>query len=137
MESEGNFPNSKNDDCAGAKAPGKESGNKNNRGEHHHVVPVENSAGGAAAVFHEPDAERAPEENADKVANIECNGENKKEVSADDSGEIKNSENRSERKPCKTDFNGVAVAFFDICKKVFEIFDVFDFSRDKIFYMEF
>ena len=137
MKGKRNFPNCKNKNRKCAKAPGKETGNKNNGREHHHVVPVENSAGGAAAVFHKPDSERTPEKNADKVANIKSNRENKKHVSADDSGEIKNSKNRSERKPCKTDFNGVAVAFFNICKKIFKIFDVFDFSGDKIFYMEF
>ena len=136
MERKGNFPNRKNNDCTCAKAPGEETGNENDRGEHHHVVPVENSAGGAAAVFHEPYTERTPEKNADKVADIESNGENKKEALSDDSGEIKNSKNCGKGKPCKTDFNGVAVAFFNVCKKVFEIFDIFDLSRNKIFYME-
>ena len=137
MERKGNFPNSKNNNCACAKAPGEETGNKYDRGEHHHVVPVEDSAGGAATVFHEPNTERAPEQNADKVANIKCNGENKKHISADDSGEIKCCNSGGEGKPCKTDFKGIAVAFFNICKKVFKIFDVFNFSRNKILDVEF
>ena len=137
MKRERNFPNHKNDYRAGAKAPGEKSGNENNGGKHHHVVPVENSAGGAAAVFHKPDAERAPEKNADKVANIKSDGKNKKHVSADYSGKIKRSNNGDKRKPDKTDFKGVTVAFFNISKKIFEVSDVFDFSGNKILKAEF
>ena len=137
MERKGNFPYCKDDNSTGAEAPGEETGNENNGGEHHHVVPVENSAGGAAAVFHEPDAERTPEKNADKVADIESDGKNKKHVSSDYSGEIKNSDHCDKRKPYKTDFDGIHIAFFDICEKVFKIADVFDLSRNKILYTEF
>ena len=137
MKGKRNFPNCKNKNRKCAKAPGKETGNKNNGREHHHVVPVENSAGGAAAVFHEPYPERAPEKNADKVADIKSNGQEQKNSASDDSGEINRADCGGEQKPDYADFDGIAVAFFDICKKVFEISDVFDLSRNKIFYAEF
>ena len=137
MKRKGNFPYYKNDYCAGAKAPGEKSGNENDRRKHHHMVPVENSAGRAAAVFHEPDTERTPEKHADKIADIESDGKNKKHISSDYSGEIKNSDHRDKRKPDKTDSDGIHIAFFDICKKIFKIADVLDFSRNKIFKTEF
>ena len=101
------------------------------------MVPVENSAGRAAAVFHKPYPERTPEKNADKVADIESDGKNKKHISSDYSGEIKNSDHRDKREPDKTDSDGIHIAFFDICKKIFKIADVLDFSRNKIFKAEF
>ena len=101
------------------------------------MVPVENSAGGTAAVFHEPDTERAPEKNADKVADVEGNGKNKKHVSSDCSGEIKHADYGNKREPHKADFDSVAVAFFDIGKKIFKVSDVFDFSRNEILKAEF
>ena len=137
MKRKRNFPDYKNDNCAGTKAPCEKSGNKNKGREHHHMVPVKNPAGCAAAVFHEPDTERTPEQNADKVANIKSNRENKKHISADYSGVIKCGNHSGQSKPGKTDFEGVTVAFFNICKKVFKILDVFNFSRNKILDMEF
>ena len=101
------------------------------------MIPVKNSAGRAAAVFHEPDTERTPEKNADKIADIESDGKNKKHISSDYSGEIKNSDHRDKRKPDKTDSDGIHIAFFDISKKIFKIADVLDFSRNKIFKTEF
>ena len=137
MERERNFPDYKNDYRAGAKAPGEKSGNKNDGGKHHHVVPVENPAGGAAAVFHKPDPERTPEKNADKVADIESNGKNKKHVFSDYSGEIKRADYGNKREPHKADFDSVAVAFFDIGKKIFKVSDVFYLSRNEIFKAKF
>ena len=101
------------------------------------MVPVENSAGRAAAVFHEPDTERTPEKNADKVANVKSHRKKKQNVSSDNTGKIKNADKRNKRKPNKTDFDSIAVAFFDICKKVFKIADVFNFRRDEILKAEF
>ena len=137
MKRKGNFPNYKNDDSPGAKAPGEKSGNENDGGKHHHMVPVENSAGGAAAVFHKPDPESAPEKNADKVADVKSDGKNTKHVSSDNSAEIKRADCGDKREPDKADFNSVAVAFFDIGKKVFKVSDVFDFSRNEILKAEF
>ena len=137
MKREGNFPDYKNDDSTGAKAPGEKSGNENDGGKHHHVVPVENPAGGAAAVFHKPDPERTPEKNADKVADIESDGKNKKHVLADNSAEIKRADYGDKREPDKADFDCVAVAFFNIGKKIFKVSDVFDFSRNEILKAEF
>ena len=137
MKCKGNFPDYKNDYCADAKAPGKKSGNKNNGRKHHHMVPVEDSAGCAATVFHKPDPEGTPEKNADKVADVKSDGKNKKHVSADYSAKIKCADYGDKRKPDKADFNGVAVAFFDVFKKVFKVFDVFYLSRNKILKAEF
>lgn len=137
MESKGNFPDRENDKSAGAKAPGEKSQNENDWGKHHHVVPVENSAGCAAAVFHEPDPEWTPEKNADQIADIKGDGKNKKHISSDNSAEIENTDCGGEQKPDYSDFYGVAVAFFDICKEVFKISDILDFPRDKILKAEF
>ena len=137
MKRKGKFPNGKNNKSSGAKAPGEKSGNKNKRREHHQVVPVKNAAGCAAAVFHKPNPEGTPEKHADKIAYIKSNGEEKKHVLSDDSGKIENSYNGAERKPCKTDFNSIAVAFFYVFHKVLNVADVFDFRRDKIFDAEF
>ena len=101
------------------------------------MVPVKNSAGCAAAVFHKPDTERTPEKNTDKVAYIKRNRKKKKHVSSDDPGKIKDSDNSNKQKPDSADFKGVAVAFFYVCKKIFKIADVFDLSRNKILKTEF
>ena len=101
------------------------------------MVPVENSAGGTAAVFRKPDPERTPEKNADKVADIESDGKNKKHVSSDNSGEIKRADYGNKREPHKADFDSVAVAFFDIGKKIFKVSDVFYLSRNEILKAEF
>ena len=137
MKRKRNFPDYKNDNCAGTKAPCEKSGNKNKGREHHHMVPVKNPAGCAAAVFHKPYSERAPEKNADKVTDIKSNGEKKKHVSSDDSGKIENTNNGTKSKPCKTDFYGIAVAFFYVFHKVLNVTDVFYFGRDKILDAEF
>ena len=132
MKSKGNFPKGKNDNCSCAKAPGKESRNKNKGREHHHVVPVKNAAGGAAAVLHKPNTEGAPEKNTDKVTNIKSNGENKQKVASDYSGKIKCANHGNKCKPCKTDFDGIQIAFFDVIHKVLKLFDMFYFAGTKI-----
>ena len=137
MERKGNFPDCKDDQSACAKAPCEETGNKNDRRKHHHMVPVENTACGAAAVFHKPNSERAPEKNADKVADIKSYRKEKKNSASDDSGKIDHSDCGSEQKPDKAYFQGITVAFFDICQKIFEIADIFYLMGDKILDAEF
>ena len=137
MEGKGNFPYCKNNKSACAKAPGEKTGNENDGGKHHHVVPVKNSAGRAAAVFHKPHPEGTPEKNADQIADIKGDGKNKKHISSDNSAEIENADCGGEQKPDDSDFYGVAVAFFDIGKEVFKVADIFYFPRDKIFDAEF
>jgi len=137
MERKGNFPYRKNDYGNSAKAPGEKSRNKEKRRKHHDMVPVENSAGCAAAVFHEPDPERAPEKNADEVADIENDRKEQKHVSADYSGEIKRRNCSGKQKPDYSDFNGIPVAFFDVIQKVLKIADVFHLVGDEIIYAEF
>ena len=132
-----NFPYNKNDDSAGAKAPGEKSRNKNQGRKHHHMVPVENAAGGAAAVFHEPHPERAPEKHANKVANVKSHREKKKNVAVDYSGKIKCANRSTKNTPRKSYFYGVAVAFFYVFHKVLYVADVFDFGGNKIFKAEF
>ena len=137
MKRKRNFPYNKNDDSTGAKAPGEKSRNKNNGRKHHHVVPVKNAAGRAAAVFHKPNPERAPEKNADKVADIKNNGKQKQNFAVDEPGKINDSDSNGEQKPYNSDFNGVAVAFFYVCEKIFEVADIFYLSRNKILDAEF
>ena len=99
MESKGNFPGRKNNYRNAAKAPGEKSRNKKQGRKHHNMVPVENPAGCAAAVFHKPNPEGTPEKNADKVADVERNGKKQKHIFSDNAGEIKNCYHGGKRKP--------------------------------------
>ena len=61
---------------------GIKSSHKNQRGEHHQVIPVENAAGGAAFVLHDQ-PEGTPDQNADQVTDIEADGDHKEPQFAD------------------------------------------------------
>ena len=64
----GNFPNQKHSECKGKKhvvQNGSRLENEENKwGEHHLVIPIINTAGVAAFVFHHPRLERTEEHNA-------------------------------------------------------------------------
>ena len=73
------------------------------------MVPVENAAGGAAAVFHKPYPEGAPEKHADKVADIKSNAYEQEHSSADNAGEIEGADDAVEDYPDQTHKNGVFI----------------------------
>ena len=60
MELEGELPNKENYKGYSAKAPCIHAGDEEKGSEHHDMVPVEDAASGAAAVFHKPNAEGTP-----------------------------------------------------------------------------
>ena len=90
-------------------APAVHAGEEQKRREHHQVIPVEDAAGGAAAVFHKPHPEGAPEQNADKIADIKCNRDKQEHSSSDNACEIERAYGAVEDKPHKSDENSVSV----------------------------
>ena len=81
---------------------GVKSADKSERGEHHEMVPVENAAGGAAAGLHQK-PERAPDEHADEVADVEGHGAEEERDFTDAAGEVQSSEHTDERTPQQHD----------------------------------
>ena len=77
MQKGSDLPQYEHDHRHHHKAAGKKAGNEDQRAEHHQVIPVENAAGGAAAVFHKELAERTPEKHTDQVTDIKQNGDPK------------------------------------------------------------
>ena len=65
---EGDFPPEEQDDGGGKKTPRIELSDKEERREHHGVIPVIDSASAAALVFQKPGLERAEKQNADHIA---------------------------------------------------------------------
>ena len=68
MQVKGDLPADKQRHRQRQQAPGITSSHKKQRSEHHGIVPVINSAGTAAFVFHEPCLKRTEEEYADNIA---------------------------------------------------------------------
>lgn len=58
----------------GDQGAGIKSTHEDQGGEHHQVIPVEDPAGGAAAVFQDQ-AEGTPDQDADQIAHIEEHGD--------------------------------------------------------------
>ena len=65
-----NFPNDVNNGCKPGQTPGIDARHEQKRREHHKVIPVEDAAGGTAAVFHHPHAKRAPEQDTDQITHV-------------------------------------------------------------------
>ena len=63
------FPNQPDQDRHRQKGDGEKSLHKEHGGEHHQMVPVKNTAGGAALVFHDQ-PERTPNQHTDQIAHI-------------------------------------------------------------------
>ena len=78
VEVKAKLPDQQYNERANKKGKSKEAGNKHKGRKHHEVIPVENTAGGAAAVFHKDDAEGAPEQYADQVTKIKHGRDQKK-----------------------------------------------------------
>ena len=72
VEENAHFPNKPNDKREEKETPCIDAGDKEERCEHHQMVPVKDSAGGAATGLHKK-SEGAPDQNANQVADIENN----------------------------------------------------------------
>ena len=83
------FPNEKYNDRKRHKAFCKKTVHENQRTEHHQMIPVENTAGGAATVFHNKVPEGAPEQHANQIAYIEERGNPKHCKIAEDALRVK------------------------------------------------
>ena len=88
--------------------------------EHHQVIPVEDPAGGAAAVFHHQ-TEGAPDQHADQVAYIEKYGDQKKSGLSKNPGEIKNADGSNQGPPDDENFISGLCCVDDIAVKGFVI----------------
>lgn len=77
----------------GIEAPGKNQGRK-----HHQVVPVEDAAGGAAAVFHDK-PEGAPDQHTDQITDIEHHRDHKKAGPVQPAGKIQAADGGDKQAP--------------------------------------
>ena len=68
VQSVGDLPPQQQRHGASEQAVGIPVWDKNKRREHHRKIPVIDTAGGAAAIFHKPGLERAEEQNTDDIA---------------------------------------------------------------------
>jgi len=82
------------------KGDGIEAAHKDQRREHHQVIPVEDPAGGAAAGTHQQ-PEGTPDQHTDQVAHIEAHTDQKKNVFVDQLCEIQNADDCDQRGPKK------------------------------------
>ncbi len=86
------------------------------------MVPVEDSAGRAAAVFHKPHTEGTPKQNADNIADVKCRCDNKHEPIIDKTGEkMEHTDADDECCPHKANFYSVAVALYDVLYKTLTV----------------
>ena len=77
------LPNDVNDDRQARQRPGVYPGDEQKRREHHKMIPVEDTAGGAAAILHKPNAKRTPEQHADQITHVKrCNEQHGKPIRA-------------------------------------------------------
>ena len=88
----GQLPSDKESDCTAEEAISIPARNENKRREHHCEIPVIDSAGRAASVFHEPRLERAEEEYANDVADGVADRDEDKYSLVDDSGQVQRSD---------------------------------------------
>ena len=77
---------------------GVKTAHENNGREHHQMVPVEDPAGGAAAVAHDQ-TEGAPDQHSDQIADIKAYADEEKSGFVDDSVEIENSDYSNQGAP--------------------------------------
>ena len=87
-EPQGKLPAKQDDEGHGQKAPGVGVGDEEQGGEHHGEVPVVDTAGGTAAVLHEPHLEGAEEQDADHVADTVKEADQQENAHVDDMGEV-------------------------------------------------
>ena len=103
MTEGGDFPYCKHDDRKDHQAAGKETSNEKKGTEHHQMIPVENTAGGAAAVLHDKVPERTPKQNTDQVANIEKSCYPKQTKITENAFCMQQTERRGQRTPQNED----------------------------------
>ena len=72
------FPHKENDYGANHQTAGKEALYKQQRAEHHQVIPVKDATSRAAAVFHNKMPEGTPEQHADQITNVKNRTDNQK-----------------------------------------------------------
>jgi len=77
------------------------------RREHHQMIPVEDAAGGTAAVAHHQ-AERAPDQHADQIADVEEDGDDEEHAVVDNSGMVYHADSCGEQ--CPDDHDAVRSA---------------------------
>ena len=124
MQTDAGFPKDKQEQGNAEQTPCVEVGQKDQRGKHHGVIPVVNTAGAAAFIFHEPCLEWAEEENADHITDRIEQTDEKQNARIEDIGIIKCADDRVQQKPHSGDGKG---AFGRIQ------FDCFVFGRNEIF----
>ena len=110
---------------------GVKSTDKSERGEHHEMVPVKNAAGGAAAGLHQK-PERAPDEYADEVADVEGHGAEEERDFTDTACEVQNSEHTDERTPQKHDLISALGGICGVAPQCFGV-DLFPDGAEAVF----
>ena len=88
----GYFPSKQENESASEKTVCINVGNKHQGREHHGEIPIVNSAGGTATVFHKPGLKRAEEQNADYIAYRKSKCNENKYATVNDPKEIKRSD---------------------------------------------
>lgn len=84
--------------CHDDQRDGVEAAHEDKRREHHEMVPVEDAAGGAAAVLHD-EPEGAPDEHADEVADVEQHRDHEERRPVYDAEAVQQPYRRDEQAP--------------------------------------
>ena len=107
------FPDHKHQQGQKKEAQGEKARREDEGTEHHQVVPIEDAAGSAAAVFQKEDPERAEEEHTDQVAYIKAYTEQKKLCLSQHPRTVEQTDRQSEEQPQQKDRSGGLVALAD------------------------
>ena len=105
IENNAQLPNNKDHHRQGKQAQRVKAAHEDNGREHHQMIPVENAAGGAAAVAHD-EPEGAPYKHADKVAHIKGNGNQQQLGLTQHVKEVQQPQHGDERHPDDHDLIG-------------------------------
>ena len=99
MQTEGDLPHEQKQQGKPQKTPCVNARQKDERGEHHGVIPIVDAAGAAAFVLHKPSLKRAEEEDTDHVADRIKETDQKQDAAVDQLGIIKDADQGIQHDP--------------------------------------
>ena len=111
MQAEGELPNEQQQEGKSQKTPCIQARQKDERGEHHGIIPVVDAAASAAFVLHKPGLEGAEEENADHVADRVEKADEEQNTAVDQMRVIEHADQGVQRDPRQCHQSGGACRF--------------------------
>ena len=95
----GDLPSRQQNQGAAKQAIRIQTGNEHQRGEHHGKIPIVDTAGGTAPIFHKPRLERAEEQNADDIAHRVAKGDQDQNPSIKQARQVEGPNGGVQRQP--------------------------------------